>query len=136
MTTPDFRVIAEGADITAAIRRGLLSLSVTDEAGFTSDKTEIKLDDRDGKISMPRTGAKLEISLGYKETGLVNMGIYVVDEVTELVSKRPIQIGYQRPDYAQVDVGLEEGELIALSGFDRLEEGAKVRVIEKQEAEL
>lgn len=82
MITPDFRIIAEGSDITAAIRRGLLSLSITDEAGFSSDKTEIKLDDRDGKIALPRTGAKLEISLGYKETGLVNMGLYVVDEVT------------------------------------------------------
>lgn len=81
MITPDFRIIAEGSDITNAIRRGLLSLSITDEAGFSSDKAEIKLDDRDGKITLPRTGAKLEISLGYKETGLVNMGLYIVDEV-------------------------------------------------------
>jgi len=102
MTTPDFRVIAEGADITAAIRRGLLSLSVTDEAGFTSDKTEIKLDDRDGKISMPRTGAKLEISLGYKESGLVNMGIYVVDEVTVESPPQSMTIRAHAADMRQV----------------------------------
>jgi phage protein D len=102
MATPDFRIIAEGADITAAIRRGLLSLSVTDEAGFTSDKTEIKLDDRDGKIELPRTGAKLEISLGYKETGLVNMGIYVVDEVVVESPPQSMTIHAHAADMRQV----------------------------------
>jgi len=79
--TPDFQIIADSNDITAAIRRGLLSLRITDEAGFQSDKVTIKLDDRDGKIQLPNTGAELDISLGYKETSLVKMGLYIADEV-------------------------------------------------------
>lgn len=82
MSTPDFRVIADSVDITAAIRRGLIYLRISDEAGINSDKVEIKLDDRDGKIEMPRTGAELEIFLGYKETARIRMGLYIVDEVS------------------------------------------------------
>ena len=82
MATPDFRVIAEGSDITEAIRQRLLSLNLSDEAGFNSDKVEISLDDRDNKISMPRTGANLEVSIGYKESSIIHMGLYVVDEVS------------------------------------------------------
>ncbi len=82
MATPDFRVIAEGSDITEAIRQRLLSLNLSDEAGFNSDKVEISLDDRDNKISMPRTGENLEVSIGYKESSIIHMGLYVVDEVS------------------------------------------------------
>lgn len=81
MSTPDFRVIADSVDITEAIRKGLLLLRINDEAGINSDKAEIRLDDRDGKIEMPNTGAKLEIFLGYKEDSLIRMGLFVVDEV-------------------------------------------------------
>ena len=79
--TPDFQILADSTDITAAIRDRLLSLSVTDAAGIDSDTLEISLDDRDGAIAIPRRGAKLEVRLGYKETGLADLGIYVVDEV-------------------------------------------------------
>lgn len=79
--TPEFQIIADGNDITSAIRKGLLSLNVSDEAGITSDKVEIRLDDSKGIIALPRTGAELEVFIGYKETGLVRMGLYVVDEV-------------------------------------------------------
>jgi phage protein D len=80
--TPDFRIIADSTDITAAIRDRLLSLSVTDVAGIESDTVEIALDDRDGVIALPRTGAELEVGLGYKETGVLTMGRFVVDEVS------------------------------------------------------
>jgi len=78
--TPDFRVSADSKDITDAIRARLLSLSVSDSAGWDSDTLEITLDDRDGSIAIPRTGAELDVSIGYKETGLARMGLYIVDE--------------------------------------------------------
>ncbi len=80
--TPDFRIIADSTDITTAIRARLLSLSVTDSAGIESDTVEIALDDRDGVIALPRTGAELEVGIGYKETGVLTMGRFVVDEVS------------------------------------------------------
>lgn len=80
--TPDFRIVADSSDITAAIRARLLSLSVTDAAGTESDTVEIALDDRGGAIALPRTGAALTVGLGYRETGVLNLGRFVVDELS------------------------------------------------------
>lgn len=80
--TPDFRVIAAGANITPQIRDRLLSLRITDEAGTKADTVEITLDDRDGLIELPAPGAQLLVFLGYRETGLIPMGLYTADEVT------------------------------------------------------
>jgi uncharacterized protein len=52
------------------------------EAGITSDSLEICLDDRDSLIGMSSSGSQLQVHLGYVETGLVAMGLYIVDEVT------------------------------------------------------
>ncbi|RDH92170.1 MAG: hypothetical protein DIZ77_08785 [endosymbiont of Seepiophila jonesi] len=79
--TPAYRIIADQQDITAIIRDRLISLHVTDKTGLVSDTAEITLDDRDSAIEIPRTGARLEIYMGYQETGLYRMGSYTVDEV-------------------------------------------------------
>lgn len=77
----DFKIVADGADITALFKDRLISLSIVDEAGFKSDTAEIVIDDRDYRVALPETGALLEISLGFKETGLVLVGLYTVDEI-------------------------------------------------------
>ncbi len=78
--TPDFKVIAAGINITPQIRDRLLSLTVNDEAGLRSDQVEITLDDRDNAIELPSPGAPLAVFMGYKETFLVPMGVYTVDD--------------------------------------------------------
>ena len=78
---PAYRVLADRRDITDAIRDRLLSLTLTDEAGYQSDAVSLRLDDREGKIELPRKGAQLEVELGYEERGLAQMGLYVVDEI-------------------------------------------------------
>ena len=80
--TPDFKIIAAGVDISAKIQQRLLELQVKDEAGLKSDAVDIKLDDRDSALALPATGTSLEIHMGYKETGLVAMGLYTADEIT------------------------------------------------------
>ncbi|HOW59296.1 MAG TPA: efflux RND transporter periplasmic adaptor subunit [Candidatus Omnitrophota bacterium] len=52
------------------------------------------------------------------------------------VEKRPVTVGYTRSDYSQIDAGLTEGEIVVMTGFERLEDGKKVRLVETQEAEL
>ncbi len=79
--TPDFLVVANTEDITATLRRRLISLRVTDEAGTKSDTAEIVLDDRDSRIQWPEHGALLALSLGYRESGLSHLGSFIVDEV-------------------------------------------------------
>jgi len=79
--TPDFKVIADGVNITSQIKDRLLNLTVTDEAGYKSDTVEITLDDRDNAIELPSPGAPLIVFMGYKETFLAPMGIFTADEV-------------------------------------------------------
>jgi len=79
--TPVFTVIAQSQDITSKISDRLLSLTITDNAGIKSDTVEIRLDDKDYTLELPRTGAKLKVSLGYKETTVEHMGLYLVDEI-------------------------------------------------------
>lgn len=79
---PVFRVVVDGGqDVTERIRDRLLSLRISDEAGRRSDAAEIRLDDRDGAIAMPRRGAEMEISLGWEGRQERVEGVYVVDEV-------------------------------------------------------
>jgi phage protein D len=79
---PVFAVSLGGADITSNIADRLISLSVSDEAGVSSDRFEIALDDRDHALGWPGAGVELEIALGYRETGGARtMGRYTVDEV-------------------------------------------------------
>lgn len=78
---PSFRIVANGADITAKIADRLISLDISDQAGVNSDRATIVIDDRDQALEIPKTGAKLEIYLGYVDSALVRMGSYVVDEV-------------------------------------------------------
>jgi len=79
---PDFLIRADSQDVTAVIRDRFMELRVTDVSGVDSDTVEIRLDDRAPAIALPRTGAKLEVYLGYRETGLARMGLFTVDEIT------------------------------------------------------
>ncbi|QRZ12444.1 phage tail protein [Paracoccus methylovorus] len=79
--TPDFKIIAAGVNITPQIKDRLLGLTITDEAGTKADTVEIVLDDRDGLIELPASGAPLLVFLGYRETGLIPMGLFTSDEV-------------------------------------------------------
>ncbi|AZV77874.1 phage tail protein [Parasedimentitalea marina] len=80
--TPDFQIIANSVDQTAQFKDRLVNLTLTDQAGQKSDTAQITLDNRDNRIELPDVGAVLDISLGLKETGLVPMGRYVVDELS------------------------------------------------------
>jgi phage protein D len=94
---PDFRVIADGEDVTAQIRDRANSITITDNAGYKSDSAEIVLDDRDGIIEIPKNGAELVIALGYVGA-LVEMGRYVTDEVTISTAAQTLSIRAKAPD--------------------------------------
>ena len=79
--TPNFRIVADGADITALINDRLLLLRTTDKPGMESDDFELRIDDRDSAVSLPSRGASIEVFLGYSGTALTRLGRYTVDEV-------------------------------------------------------
>lgn len=79
---PEYRLLANGSDITSTVQPRLKSLRVTDEAGMESDALEVVLEDADpaDPIQMPPTGAELEVFLGY-DGAAQRMGLFVVDEI-------------------------------------------------------
>lgn len=79
--TPDFQILADDADVTAAIRAGLVSLTITDKEGLSSDELEFEVRDPLGKIALPRRGVTLRPAIGWKGKALVPKGAYEVDEV-------------------------------------------------------
>lgn len=87
-----YKIVADGANITALIADRLLSAEITDQAGVKSDRLTLVIDDRDQRLEMPKTGAKIEVSLGYVGKALVRMGSYVVDEVDVTGPAREITI--------------------------------------------
>jgi phage protein D len=83
MSTPAFRVVADGTDITDKIRDRLISLRITDQAGQQSDSLELTIDDREKRMPVPRYGAWLRVWLGYDTGGQkpAYMGAFAVDDV-------------------------------------------------------
>ena len=75
---PNFKILADKADITSLLNGRLLSLSITDEIGLVSDTLTLELDDRDAVLEIPPRGAEMEAFLGYDE--LYPMGKFIVDE--------------------------------------------------------
>ncbi|MGE4339443.1 MAG: contractile injection system protein, VgrG/Pvc8 family [Pigmentiphaga sp.] len=78
---PTFRITHDSQDITSKIADRLLSLRVTDEAGITSDQFDLAVDNRDGAIAIPETGAVLQVAMGYEGMPLYDMGRFTIDEV-------------------------------------------------------
>lgn len=78
---PVVKIVLEGQPILIPNDR-LISCRLTDQAGMESDNVCIKLDQRDWKIARPSKGVKLDIFMGYRETGIKHMGKFAVDETT------------------------------------------------------
>lgn len=84
---PAFLILADSVNITTLVADRLVDLVITDKAGVKSDRLQLVLDDRDQRLELPKTGAKLEVSIGYAGGALARMGSYIVDKVE--VSGRP-----------------------------------------------
>lgn len=78
---PIFRIVADGNDITALINDRLLLLRTLDKPGMESDEFELRIDDRDGAVALPKKGAGIEIYLGYDSKALARLGRYTVDDI-------------------------------------------------------
>lgn len=94
MTTPAFRIEANGGDITRLIADRLLSMRLNEQAEQQSDSLEITLDDRDKRIPVPSNGTWLRVWLGYSSGGRkpVYMGAFAVDEVELSMGPRSMVI--------------------------------------------
>ncbi len=78
---PAFSIRADGADATAALQSRLIELRLTDKQGFEADELEITVSDHDGRVNLPRRGVALRLALGWRGGGLVDKGVFLVDEL-------------------------------------------------------
>jgi hypothetical protein len=78
---PSWRLVANDADITAAMQERFINLRMTDETGYLSDTAEVRLADNNllNPIIIPPTGAELRLYLGYDGQSQ-DMGLFVCDE--------------------------------------------------------
>jgi phage protein D len=124
---PKFKIIAEGVNITQQIQQRLISLRTTDEAGMKSDCLSLELDDRDGKLELPRHGAKLSVSLGYEQTGLTKVGDYFVDETSVSGWPQTMSISAKAADLTGSETGDIKSSLTR--SFDNIRFGELVTTI-------
>lgn len=76
-------VTVDGKPVAGAFYERLISLSVTDKEGVSSDTFDASLNDGPPAfLALPRTGALVDIRLGYEGGGLRSVGRFVVDKVT------------------------------------------------------
>jgi phage protein D len=112
---PDFRVTLDGTDLTGTLRQQvasvggrirsrLISLSISEKRGEAADQLDIVLDDSDGRLALPKTGAILQVHLGWKQgsdvhPGLVDKGSFKVDEVAHAGPPDQITIRARSADF-------------------------------------
>lgn len=77
----DFSVTLDGRDLTGMIEPRLVNMTLTESRGDEADTLDLVLDDGDGRLALPRTGAVLAVSIGWAGEGLVDKGTFTVDEV-------------------------------------------------------
>lgn len=82
-----FDVTVDGSSIARALAPILTSISVSDQAGTHGDTANIELDDKGGRIAMPKPGAKIVVSLGWMGAGLREVFAGTVDEVRSTGSR-------------------------------------------------
>lgn len=95
---PFAQVVVDGRDITPMLygkvaqtnggppRNRLVSLSIAEKRGEEADQLDLVIDDSDGAVALPPTGAKIAVSIGWKQgsevqPGLVDKGVFIVDEI-------------------------------------------------------
>ncbi len=87
---PDFKLLADGNDISEIIAKNLISLTLTDKVGTESDRLSIGLS-WPSNHKTPSKGAVLKLSIGFNGQ-LVDKGQFVVDEITISGPPRRLQI--------------------------------------------
>lgn len=99
--TPAAELTIDGRRFGTQAMSRIISISLTDKRGFEADELTIELDDHDGTIAIPKTGSKITLKLGYKETGLVEKGEYLVSEFTASGSPDILSITARAADLAE-----------------------------------
>ena len=117
MTQPiaDYLVTVDGQDITGIIRGRvalsggrtrprLISMGISEKRGEEADTFDLVLDDSDGALDLPPTGAKIRVSLGWRQgsgvtPGLVDKGEFHVETIDHGGSPPALTIRAKAADF-------------------------------------
>ena len=89
LRTPAFQISAGGVDVTRIVEEHLVQLRLSSTSERTSDTLELEISHTANRLSAPTAERELEVSLGYKGTPLVPMGLYFHSESeTQLAPSR------------------------------------------------
>jgi len=78
---PDYHLVVNGQDITPKVGSRLIDLRLRESRGEEADQLDITLDDADGRMALPPTGASIALRLGWAGGQMVDKGTFTVDEV-------------------------------------------------------
>lgn len=76
-----------GADVMSQLSPVLVSLTVTLASGGTADTASIVLDNTNGQIAMPSTGARVAVSMGWAGSSFRQVFDGTIDEVRSIGSR-------------------------------------------------
>lgn len=79
--TPVIQIIIDDKEVAGLFYSRLIKASIRDEPGQSSDMATIELDDSNNDLDAPREKAKIEINLGFLETGLRPRGVYELQNI-------------------------------------------------------
>lgn len=79
MKTPRAEISVNGRPVASIFNERLISVTIVDKEGVTSDTISCELNDGNPFAMIPKKGDQISASLGYRETGLAFFGTYVLD---------------------------------------------------------
>ncbi|MEO1852726.1 contractile injection system protein, VgrG/Pvc8 family [Chromohalobacter sp.] len=78
---PSYRITLDEQDITPRINGRLIRLRLRSQRGLEADQLDLTLADHDGALALPRRGVSLRVAYGWQDEGLIDKGLFTVDEV-------------------------------------------------------
>ena len=80
MNTPVAEIRVNGKPVASLFNERLISVTITDKEGITSDTISCELNDSNPFAEIPKKGDTISAMLGYKETGLADFGSFTADD--------------------------------------------------------
>ena len=80
MKTPRAEIKVNGKPVATLFNERLISVTIVDKEGVTSDTISCDLNDSNPFAEIPKKGDTITAALGYLETGIADFGSYTVDD--------------------------------------------------------
>ncbi len=78
---PIWRILMDGRDLAARVNPRFMELSLRECRSDEADQLDLTLSDHDGLLALPSRNAVLQIGIGWSDTGLIDKGSFIVDEI-------------------------------------------------------